>query len=290
MRTLPAGLASALKTSTPYAVLIGNLDGAGDDGTAQVIEYTLTQHTLSAKIENGTSALDSFSQCRLRRGAEIAGVPTYVDTSKLWIRSIVQYETYVEVEASIFPQRYISLAGDDTYENVLTAFAAAIGFTAEFANPAAAFWQYQFLPTGRALTMNDARHLLSMLQQKYLIQAMDAGSETVRFFCVPNSDAIADQTPNDPRLVAFGVRPYQSRRFLWRDEANTLHQAGNAARRQFGCHLPSRHASAFPIPRARVLPAKQPWCAPQSSCAHVHPIASAQKETLLLMMLGRNQS
>jgi hypothetical protein len=229
MRTLPPGLAAALKTSTPYVVLIGNLDGGADDGTAQVIEYTLTQHTLSARIENGTSALDSFSQCRLRRGAEIAGVPTYVDTSKLWIRSIVQFETYIQVEASIFPQKYITLAGDDTYENVLTAFAAAIGFTAEFANPSAAFWQYQFLPTGRALTMNDARHLLSMLQQKYLIQAMDAGSQVVRFFCVPNSDAIAAQTPNSPRLVEFGVRPYQSRRFIWRDEANTLHTQGSAA-------------------------------------------------------------
>ena len=226
MRTLPTGLAAALLTNPPYVTIVGNDDTSTDKGEANVLEYSLTQHSLKARIELGTSALDSLYQLRIRRGAVIAGTATYIESSRLWPRSRILHETYEEIEASLFPASYITAAGYNTYQQVLTDFCTAIGYTAAFSKPAALFWQYQFLPDGRSLIMNDSRHILSLLQQKFLIQAMDAGSETIRFFCIPDTDAEATQTLAGQRLVEFKVGTTKTRQFLWRDELSSIHTAG----------------------------------------------------------------
>jgi len=68
-----------------------------------------------------------------------------------------------------------------------------------------------------------------MLKQKYLIYACDNGSDQIRFKAVAtDADGSADHTLRLGLFEEYGIDVATYRRFLYRDEAGTVHYDGNA--------------------------------------------------------------
>ena len=85
------------------------------------------------------------------------GTTYTVTTGRFWIWEEEYLPNKVtRFKGCIVPPSYYSAAGDDTYENVITAFCTAFGKTAVFKDPAADWLAYQFFPTGKSVILNDA--------------------------------------------------------------------------------------------------------------------------------------
>jgi hypothetical protein len=79
-------------------------------------------------------------------------------------------------------ERPATIAGDDTYTNVLTAlnpndyWLGTLDFKATPEN--ASHWGYQFYPAGRNVILKSYASLLPLIRQKYLIQAVDGSDDS----------------------------------------------------------------------------------------------------------------
>jgi len=146
----------------------------------------------------------------------------------------------VKVRASLFPEDRITLAGDETWEEVLTAFCSAYGKTAVFDVPAAAHWGYQFLPDGKQVILNNAMQFLNLIRQKYFVFAADLGDEEVLFYHgMANRDAdyqytLRHSTKSDATDIVTGniffleAQPLDQCTYMARDEAMSLRFGGTA--------------------------------------------------------------
>lgn len=181
MRTIDATLKAALATGSFNAYIKGV-------GTTEfdLTKYKLTATSFEFETEE-LSTIGSPAQVKLKRGVTINGVNYTLTSSLFYIseRQVINYQTsnfHHKVKADLFPKSYTNLAGDDTYQNVITAFCTAFGKTAVFDQPAADVWGFQFLATGKNFTTNNAQTFLNLLRQKYFIFACDNGSEQVLFY------------------------------------------------------------------------------------------------------------
>ncbi len=258
MRTVDAALTAALAAGSgkPIAVAyIGYTDGI-EIYHANAVNYKLSGLSLQVEIAS-TIDFGRDQQCVwLKRGLSIAGTDYTVTTGRFFIDT----QEYIDgqhqrITGSLFPKQKYTAAGDDTYENVINAFCTAYGKTAVY-KAADAWRDYQFLPDGKQIIMNDANHFLNLLAQKYLIHACDHGDEEVLFYCADVMGA-ADVTVTVKDDIAITDTSLRSRQFLWKDEAGSVHSDGtatdpihNLGYLESTATCPARHAPTF---EARVL-------------------------------------
>jgi hypothetical protein len=236
MRTIDSTLEAALASGhfVPYFKLRVYRNGVKVGGDLQVTKYKLTGNHLSVTA-NGTvvvSPTPNAVKLILDRGVTIQGTNYLLSTSKFTplngtIRKIVpkllSYES--QVEASLIPPMFISFAGDVSYQAAIEAFCIAIGKTAVFKVPAAAYWQYQFLPTGKTVTFNNANNFLALLRQKYFIFCCDNGNEEILFYYALHLPATPDAYPWAIQ-EEIGTGYFNRRRFFAKDEVSALRYAG----------------------------------------------------------------
>ena len=247
-RTVDATLYSTMNSGAFAPYMQANYYRGANKTAAQVLKYKLTGTELD--ITTDIFASDDYpAYIELSRGAVISGTPSFLTTSKFYIGSR-HYEffnatnTVARVKATLFPQTRITLAGDDTYKNVITAFCSAFSKTAVFQDSSAGFWNYKMLPAGKQILLNNAMQFLNMLRQKYFIFAVDKGSENVLFFAGMQNYAVTpgpDYTlwMDDSIDVAagdivthnvFGIDflPLNARTYLARDENESIREGGTA--------------------------------------------------------------
>lgn len=190
--TLTAALAAG--TGTPYIkAYIGYTDGSVLS-TNDIISYKLTADELEIKY-TADIAGDQES-IWIERGLTIAGTTYSVTSGRFYIASQRYLPNGRQIaKGRLFPKQYYAAAGNDTYENVITAFCTAYGKTAVFRDPAAAWLDYKFFPAGKSIILNDANAFTNLLRQKYLIFYCDNGDEEVLFYsCEGSLSGAADIT------------------------------------------------------------------------------------------------
>jgi len=238
---------SLMETGVYNAYIKANLLQSGVANITDVLSYKLTATTISLDVPNNIFP-GSPAHVQIRRGAYINGVPTYAQTSKFFIKSRIlklhkDKTISVHIEATLFPENRITIAGDDTYENVITAFCAEFDKTAVFRNPSADYWQYQFLPAGKQVSLNNAMLFLNMLQQKFFIFATDNDNDEVLFYHAlgqpyddfdyqvwyqRTNDFVENQDILAYTINTFTMKPLASRTFKAVDENGTIRTGGTA--------------------------------------------------------------
>ena len=159
----------------------------------------------------------------LTRGTLVLGTPYTLSTSKFTIIKSTWDGSFQTFKCHLIPRVHYSAPGDQTYSQVITAFCAYFGKTAVFLTPAAAWLSYQFLPTGKTMTLNDAQTFFQQLKQKYFIFACDNGSDEILFYTA-FTNVTSPQYSIPGYRFAIDYNVYQKRQYIWRDEAETLHQ------------------------------------------------------------------
>lgn len=235
MRTLPAELTAALDSGNYTAyhrIELG--DGVHWLLSIEPISYTLEPLSMRARFELSYSLGDAFGEndipyVRLVRGVLIDDVSYDIISSVFYLTSAV-WDGTQSIEASIVPPQKYAASGDGTYEDVIEAFCENYGLTAVFANPSAAWWDYQFLPDGKQIILNDANRFFNLLRQKYLIFACDDGGGQIKFFHISSlfPAVLGTISAEDVLTISKSDIFYRRRQYLWRDEAGTIHNAGDA--------------------------------------------------------------
>lgn len=204
----------------------------------KIAGFKISNMELEAQIASSQSALIGWV-VQLLRGAVINGTEYLVGTSYYKVHETIQNKKtgIWTVRASLIPKVRLTLAGDDTYKNVITAFCTACALTASFKDPTAAYWSYQFLPAGKQVILNDARLFLNMLQQKYLITASDQEGDVVQFSALTASKIATTSRDADVEDPPFLDLPEiitnrdNEVRYLWRDEDESINFDGTATKR-----------------------------------------------------------
>jgi len=187
---------------------------------------------LTAKVEfHDATHVSTYATFRILRGINVAGVPNFI-TSSQYYPLTDRFDKRVRIlQGHVFPISFYSTPGDVTYSEVIDTVCSAYGLTVVHADPAAAWLSYQFYPTGRTFTLNDAKQFFTVLRQKYLIFATDYGSDSLYFFqakfsgpAYPAGYAIVK--PGDASIP--GIGSYKTKSFLSRDEFNTIHVSGDS--------------------------------------------------------------
>jgi hypothetical protein len=235
MRTIDATLKSALATGSFdfFAKLLiyynGNLAS-----TLDVKSYKLSGTQLEVSAFGLVPASNTPDQVKLilKRGVKISGTDYYLSTGKYSPNTGkidvgdnvgVMLST---VQAHIIPRKRVSFAGDVSYRTLITSLCTAIGKTPVFYRSGDAYWDYQFLPTGRVFTTNNAQSILSVLRQKYFIFARDNGNEEIFFYyALVTPASVASLLPS---IYHSGADYLEKRYFLARDENNSVRYAGTA--------------------------------------------------------------
>ena len=235
MRTINATLKSAIATgSIDFIARLRVYVSGVYYATLQVLDYKLTGTELEVTAYGLIPASNAPDDIKiiLERGVTIAGYEYTLLSSKFTPKtgaaSVADNVGIISttVQAHIVPDKRITFAGDVSYQTAITSFCTAIGKTCSFKRPGDAYWAYQFLPTGRIYTANNAQAFLTFLHQKYFIYCCDNGSEELMFYhalAAPAKDAYLL-----PALYKASVGYYQKRRYLARDENNTVRYGGGA--------------------------------------------------------------
>lgn len=230
MRSIDATLLAALQTGTgkPYAtVSVGYMVGNAIY-SKPAIRYKLTGTTIEAEIAYTADIGGDQTALWLTRGLTIAATDYPVTTGRFYISS----QTYQEdghqiITGSLFPKQKYTADGAKSYTEVIHDFCTAYGKDDAYIDDTQAWLDYQFLPDGKTIVMNDANHFLNLLAQKYLIFCCDAGDNDVRFYSADVAPAAsATITVKDKFDVV--VTNLRTRQYLWKDEAGTVHTDGAA--------------------------------------------------------------
>ena len=228
MRTVDADLTTALTSFNyhPYAKIICLVDVATYE-THDAIYYELTGTKCKVMFEKQTYI--SCTSFVIERGAIIAGVETGLTTGTFYPTSAINENGIVTMEGSLFKDiLHLSVAGDNDYETVITDVCTEYGKTAVFKDDTDPYWAYEFLETGKFLDINNPDHFLSIIRQKYLLFAVDDGSEDVLFFYP--AKALASGSVDweyNPPILWYSAIPTK-RNLISKDESDNLVLAYNA--------------------------------------------------------------
>jgi hypothetical protein len=160
---------------------------------------------------------------QLARGALIAGVPYTVSTSNFCIINSTWDGNFQTFKCHLIPRLHYSAPGDQTYQQVIHSFCTAFGKTDVYLDPAAAWLSYQFLPTGKPVSLNNAQSFFQTLKQKYFIFACDNGNDQILFYTAFTHVATPQYSITGYRFsVDYNVD--QRRQYIWRDENDSLHR------------------------------------------------------------------
>lgn len=228
MRTLNAELLQALQAGTgkPIAtVYIGYMVGNALY-SKPAIRYKLTGTTLEAEIALTADLGGDQTAVWIKRGLQVAGTDYTITTGRFYIASqVYQEDGHQIITGTLFPKKKYTAAGDVSYKTAIDAFCTAYNKTAVYRDPAAAWLNYQFLPDGKAITMNDASHFLNLLAQKFLIYCCDNGNEEVLFYSADLLGAV-DETIAVKDDFSITLTTLRKRQFIWRDEVGAIHLDG----------------------------------------------------------------
>ena len=236
-RTLNATLEAALDSGSfqPYFLLTVREVGFSILETAQPFQFKLSGINLEAKwVRQQGSVYEGFNyphelEFMVTRGVTVAGVNYTIDSSYYYGLTQVWDGTFQTVTACMFKAQKYTAAADVTYKTLIDALCTAQGKTAVYYTVGAAWQSYKFLGSGKVLNLNRAYDVLNMLKQKYLIHACDNGSDQILFKAVgTDADGSADHTLAIGLFKELGYDTAAYRRFLYRDEAATIHYDGNA--------------------------------------------------------------
>ncbi len=124
----------------------------------------------------------AFSVFIIERGVSISGTEYPVQSGIYFVRSYKEYAGLIELTGSSFPNLKISMPGNDTYENIITDFCAAIGKTATFSDPSAEWLGFTYMDVGSTISLNKADRFENQLKQKYLIGVYEREPKELVFY------------------------------------------------------------------------------------------------------------
>jgi len=230
MRAVDATLLAALQSGAPLPYLkayVGYANGTVKNSHTNVRAYRLTGTTLEFWIPTVTN-FGSDQECIwLERGLQINGTNYTITTGRffIWEEEYLP-DSVTRFKGGIVPPEYYSDPGDVTYHVAIDTFFAEYGKTVTFMNPAEAWIEYQFLPAGQMIIINNAVRFFNLLHQKRLIRVCDNGGEDVRVYSADVLGAsLATVTVEDEFSVS--TTKTRSRQYIWRDELETVHQDGD---------------------------------------------------------------
>jgi len=153
-------------------------------------KFEIRSTTASAELVTENDYIAStFSVFICERGVLLNGVEYTVQSGLMFVHEYQEDYGTIKIAGSSYPKIKISItAGDGTYQEVIEAFCAAIGKTAIFKNATDAWLNYQFLPTGKALSLNKAELFENLLKQKYTILVYEESPNNLVFY---NQDSYA---------------------------------------------------------------------------------------------------
>jgi len=164
------------------------------------IEGTEAEAALISETNDYT--VSDFTVFLIERGVSISGVEYVTQSGLYFVSKFEEKAGRINIKGSSFPDQKIVIDGDDTYENVITAFCTEIGKTAVFKDTGAAWLSYQFLPPGKQVILNKAERFLNLIRQKYLIQCYERSpKELVFYHATTEQSAWKDIIYNDSTLI-----------------------------------------------------------------------------------------
>jgi hypothetical protein len=164
------------------------------------IEGTEAEAALISETNDYT--VSDFTVFLIERGVSISGVEYVTQSGLYFVSKFEEKAGRINIKGSSFPDQKIVIDGDDTYENVITAFCDEIGKTAVFKDTGAAWLSYQFLPAGKQIILNKAERFLNLIRQKYLIQCYERSpKELVFYHATTEQSAWKDIIYNDSTLI-----------------------------------------------------------------------------------------
>jgi hypothetical protein len=220
-RTLPAALTAAMDSGSFKTYLaIGKRNYSGNPPSALTGYTTLITSILYYKY-NGleltvryaspnlpeTDGLIVGEKYYIERGVTIAGVKHTIKSASLRFDDFTVTKQVITANFSLFSndEKPAAVAGNDTWTNVLTALnpnAYQLGTVDFKATPENTnHWDYKFLPTGKQVSLKSSAALLSLIRQKYLVQATDnsddSNADEIQFFHLRSPTALGDWTAGE---------------------------------------------------------------------------------------------
>jgi len=144
------------------------------------IEGTEAEAALISETNDYT--VSDFTVFLIERGVSISGMEYVTQSGLYFVSKFEEKAGRINIKGSSFPDQKVIIDGDDTYENVITAFCTEIGKTAVFKDTGAAWLSYQFLPAGKQVILNKAERFLNLIRQKYLIQCYERSPKELVFY------------------------------------------------------------------------------------------------------------
>jgi hypothetical protein len=233
-RTLDAALLAAMNSGsfTPWFQLqLMDVDRSTVMfETTDVLGFEMDGLTCKVTFHDPTY-FEDFYTFRLLRGITVLGVPNYVTSSNYWPLSDRHEKRLRTLEGHVFPNTYFTTPGDVTYHQLIDTVCTEFDLGVVFADPAAAWLDYQFYPTGRTLVLNDAKQFFTILRQKFLVFATDYDEDVLFFYHAHNTAPAypAGYVSVSAGHVAFpGHGSLKGKSFISRDENMTTHTSGGA--------------------------------------------------------------
>lgn len=218
MRTLNATLESALTNQQGELILRVNTWTDAADYTANpntpdhvwtCKAFTIESTTASADlVTENDYTLSAFTVFTIERGVRLSGVDYTIESGLMHVRKYTEDYGAIKITGSSYPNQKINIAaGDGTYQEVIEAFCTDIGKTAVFKNATDAWLAYQFLPTGKALSLNKAELFENLLKQKYCILVYEESPNNLVFYNQDSyqSSALNALTENAGALLAVAT-------------------------------------------------------------------------------------
>jgi hypothetical protein len=225
-RTLTPELSNALDNQTIDPVIRGWFsDDQVRTTEAAILKYKIHHTSLEADIYCPTTL--PGSELAIERGVKVNGTEYTVSTLAFTIQSVKRVKDIVTVYGELgVIDTYYTASGDVSYKTAIDTWLGSVspqGFTGTYKKPTAAWLNYQFLPDGRNIVCNNALAYIPLLRQKYLIYITDYQGNSPLIFAASDTFAgTLDHTIPLTKLDTWGTKA-SHRRFLWRDEANSIH-------------------------------------------------------------------
>lgn len=233
-RELPAALTTVMDAGAyePYLrVSVSESGGVADEQLFQPLGFKLESLKATVTIQYAEPLDYGASVFRIIRGALINGTPSTI--SSIWFVVIdFRYDgKFVTLEGEAITRLYTTATADSDYETVIETALTNAPFDPLIPNyeGAAAWKAYQFYPTGRTIVLSPTKKIFTLLQQKYLVFAVEDGwdgTDSNIFFFVATDARSTDYTVED-KLFNYNSH-LESRRLISRDESNVITSTGDA--------------------------------------------------------------
>lgn len=172
-----------------------------------------------------------YARFFLERGVIVNGTVYSIKSSVFYAHQVVIEKELVTLYGELLPMTKLSLAPNLTYAQVLAYVDdympnGLIGYESDYT------WKtYQFYPTGRSIVFSQMNHCWNIFRSKYAIffteKGWDGANSNVFCYCAGEnrySPYTSDWTLTDPLFKRSWKTIYK--RYLWRDDAGTIHYSG----------------------------------------------------------------